>query len=280
MRKLKFEKKYIPAALLAMACVVVGIFCAVKAIDEIKYNEILTDSSLMELTDVQLIADGGNGTEIPKNTVYAVDDLMLKSIRSIKIDARLTKDKKWVALKNSDISSVTNGKGSAKDYNYFDLLNFNITGYKPSEHPVIELASETAKYAYQNGVSPIIYLHDYDKGAIKNLLSTLKNDGARISAYASDNIKILKYIRKNNSEISLIYYVDAVTDEAIEICKNDGNMSLCFNAKNKANTTVCIEKMTFENVSFLCYGAETLDDIEELYKIGVRLFVTDTVKAG
>ncbi len=278
MRTFKFEKKHIFAAVLAIACIVIGILCAIKAVDSIKYNEFLVESSLLNLRQTNLIADGGNGTEIPKNTKYAIDDLVVKQFKSIKIDARLTADKKFVSLKNNDISDFTNGKGNVGNYRYYDLLNYNLKNFKPSEFPSVELVSDTASYAYRNGVSPIIYFHEFNKESAKELLAFFYNEGVTVSAFASDNIKVLRYIRKINNSTHLIYYIDVVTDEAIEFCKEDKNTSLCFNAKNKQNTATAIEKMTTEEVDFLCYGTESLKDIEKLYKIGVRSFITDTVR--
>ncbi len=280
MRKLKFQAKYIPACLLIAACLVVGVLCAVKAVDEIKYNETLAESSLIDFSQITITADGGNGTDIPKNTTYAVDDLVTKQFSSMKIDARLTKDKKWVSLKNGEISEITNGKGNVKSYNYYDLLNFNLKNFMPREFPVIELVTTTAKYAYENSISPIIYLHDYNKSAIKNLLKTLEADGTNVSRFASSDIRTLQYIGKLKNDVTLIFYVDEITEEAIDICKDDYRFSLCFNAENKNNSNSQIENLILNEVPFLCYGVENLKDIEELYKIGVRHFVTDTVKVG
>ncbi len=277
MRKLKIEKKYIPFVLMAIACIVMATLCGIKAVDDIKYNEKLTSSSLMDMAQTLLIADGGNGTEIPKNTAYAVDDLTTKQFTAMKIDARLTKDKKWVAIQSEDISVVTNGKGNVNNLSYYDLLNYNIKDFSPQEFPVIELVSSTAKYAYDNNILPVIFFHDYSKSAIKNLLGTLENNGTRVLYFASDDIRVLEYIRKIKAEAPLLYYVSSITDESISLCREDLNMSLCFNAENEKSINIQIEKMVSENVSFVCYGAETLNDIEELYKLGVRRFITDTV---
>ncbi len=279
MRTLKIEKKHIPAIILILACIIVAVLCSIKAVKEIKYKEILPNSSIINLEDTIIIADGGNGTEIPKNTSYAIDDLMTKQFTSIKIDARLTRDKKYVSLADADISAVTNGKGNVGDYNYFDLLNFNIKNFKPLENPVIELVYDTAEHAYNNGISPVIYLHDFNKKAIKELMGEFAERGISVYAYASDDIKELQYIRKQNPDVGLIYQVDGVTDETIELCRKESNISICFNAKSK-NSLVYIEKMNIAEVAYLCYGTETLKDIEELYKFGVRRFITDTVKAG
>lgn len=277
MRKLKIEKKYIPLIIMAVACVVMAVLCGIKAVDDIKYNEKLISSSLIDTANTFLIADGGNGTEIPKNTKFAVDDLMTKSFSAIKIDARLTKDKKWVSLQSEDISTVTDGKGNVKDINYYDLLNHNIKNFRPQEFPVIELVESTAKYAYENSIFPVIFFHDYSKSAVKNLLGKLSNDGTRVLYFASDDIRVLEYIRKLNSDASLLYYVSEINDEALEKCKSDGNMTLCFDAEREKKISVKIEKMTSENISFMCHGAEALSDIEKLYKLGVRHFITDTV---
>ena len=127
MKTLKIEQKQIPAIILAVACIIVAILCGVKAVKEIKYRQNIPDSSIISIgDDVLIFADGGNGTEIPKNTKYAVDDLVSKQFSAIKIDARLTKDNKYVAMADEDISVITDGKGLVSDYNYYDLLNFNI----------------------------------------------------------------------------------------------------------------------------------------------------------
>ncbi len=277
MRKLKIEKKYIPLILMAAACVVMAILCGIKAVDDIKYNEKLISSPIISHTETFLIADGGNGTDIPKNTKFAVDDLRTKSFSAIKIDARLTKDKKWVSLQSDDISSVTDGKGSVKDIGYYDLLNYNLKNFRPQEFPVVELVEATAKYAYENDVFPVIFLHDYSKSAIKDLIGKLSGDGTHVMYFASDDIRVLEYIRKLSSDASLLYYVSEISDENIEKSKKDGNMALCFNAEKEKKINVKIEKMASENVSFMCHGTETLRDIEKLYKLGVRFFITDTV---
>ena len=279
MKTLKIEAKHIPAIILAVACIVVAVLCGIKAVKEIKYKEALPESSVIGFDDVLIIADGGNGTEIPKNTVYAVDDLMSKQFKAMKIDARLTKDKKYVSLAEEEISDFTEGKGNVSDYNYFDLIEFNIKNFRPNENPVIELVSKTTKHAVSNGISPVIYLHDFNKKAIKELVNEFSQQGISVYAYASDSLKELQYIRKLDSQVELIYQVDEITDEIIEECKNNYNVSICFNYKEK-NTSVYIEKMNQTETDFLCYGTETLKDIEKLYKIGVRRFVTDTVKAG
>lgn len=277
MRKLKIKKNYIPFVLMAVSCVIMAVLCGIKAVDDIKYNEKLVSSDVIPRTDAVIIADGGNGTEIPKNTKFAVDDLMTKNFSAIKIDARLTKDKKWVSIESENISVVTDGKGNVKNINYYDLLNYNIKNFNPQEFPVIELVENTAKYAYENNVFPVIFFHDYNKSAIKNLLGKLSDNGTHILYFASDDIKVLEYIRTLNSDASLLYYVSEISDEALEKCKSDSNMTLCFNAEREKKISVKIEKMASENIAFMCHGAETLSDIEKLYKLGVRHFITDTV---
>lgn len=277
MRKLKIEKKYIPFIIMAAACVVVAVLCGIKAVNEIKYNEKLSQSDFISITDTILIADGGNDTEIPKNTVYAVDDLMVKGFQAIKIDARLTKDKKWVSLESDDISSVTEGKGNIKDIAYFDLLNYNLKDFRPREFPVVELVENTAKYAYENNVLPVIFFHDYNKKAIKNLVNKLSSEGTHVMYFASDDIRVIEYIRKLRTDAALVYYVSEITDEDIKKCSQDGNIALCFNAGKEKDIKVKLEKMTIENVSFMCHNVQTLKDIEDLYKFGVRFFITDTV---
>lgn len=277
MRKLKIQKKYIPLIIMAVACAVMAVLCAVKMVDDIKYNEKLTSSSLIDSTVTLMIADGGNGTEIPKNTVYAVDDLMKKGFTAIKIDARLTKDKKWVSLESDDVSAVTDSKGSVKNLTYYDLLNYNLKSFRPQEFPVVELVTTTAKYAYENNVFPMIFLHDYNKSAIKNLVTELKSNGTHVLYYASDDIRALQYVRKLDADVSLAYYVSSITDETIEECKEITNTAICFDAEREKEVNVKIEKMTSESLQFMCYGAQTLSDIEKLYKPGVRIFITDTV---
>lgn len=280
MKKLKIGKKQIPFVLMAVACIVMAVLCGIKAVDEIKYNEKLFSSSLVDINQTIIIADGGNDTEIPKNTKYAVDDLMKKGFIAMKIDVRLTKDKKWVSLRDEDISSVTTGKGNVKDFTYFDLLNHNIKNFRPNEFPVIELVSGTAKYASDNGILPVIFLHDYNKGAVKNLWSEITGNNVRVLYYASDDIRALEYIRKLSPDASLLYYVSDITEEDIEKCRKDGNMALGFDFSKDKKTKSNIEKMAAENIPFVCFGAETLRDIESLYKLGVRMFITDTVSIG
>ena len=113
MKTLKIKPKYILFSLLGVACIVVAVLCVIKATDSVKYKEALNQSDVIDRFQVILTADGGNGIETPKNTTYAIDDLRLKGFTSVKIDARLTSDKKWVSLADEKISSVTNGTTGA-----------------------------------------------------------------------------------------------------------------------------------------------------------------------
>lgn len=279
MRKFKFEKKYIPSFLLTAACVVIGALCLIKAVDEIKYNQCLSDSDIVDLYQTVLIADGGNGTDIPKNTKYAMDDLKSKSFSYVKIDARLTEDKKWAALAEENISSVTNGEGCVSDYTFYELLKFNVNDGFFGNNYCVESVTEAVKYAFENGFNATVFLHNYDKNAIKNLIEDFKADSTYIYAIASSNLKTLKYVRKLDQNFDLIYYVDEITDENIQFCKDNFGCSICFNAGNSKNKKQ-IEAMIDSDVGFLCYGAETLGEIEDMYKLGVRCFVNDAVQIG
>lgn len=279
MRKFKFEKKYIPAFLLTAACVVIGVLCLIKAVDEIKYNQCLSDSDIMDLYQTVLIADGGNGTDIPKNTKYAIDDLKLKSFSAVKIDARLTEDKKWAAVEDEDISSLTDGEGLVSDYTFYELLKFDVNHSFFGNNYFIESVTDVAKYAFENGFNATVFLHDYDKNAIKNLIEDFKADGTYVYAFASSSLKTLKYVRKLDQSVNLIYYVDEITDENIQFCKENYGCSICFNAENSKNKKQ-IEAMIDSDVGFLCYKAETLGEIEDMYKLGVRSFVNDAVQIG
>lgn len=280
MKTLKIEKKHIPKIVIAVTGVIIAVICIIMAVRYIS-RDVLSESSVIgiDFDNVLIIADGGNNKKIPKNTVYAIDDLATKQFKAMKIDARLTKDKKYVSLEDADISQFTEGKGDVSSYNYFDLLEYNIKDFRSSEYPVTELVSKTAKYAYSNNISPIIFLHDFNKKAIKGLIREIAEEDFSVYAYASDNIKELQYIRKLDNQVELIYQVDEITDEIIEECKDEYNISICFNYKAK-DSSAFIGKMESEKIGYLCYGTKTLKDVEELYKFGVRRFITDTVKAG
>ena len=73
MRTFKFNKKHIPALILAAVCLVVAVLCIVKAVDDIKYHEELTQSSIIDITQTILTADGGNGKKVPVVGVDATE---------------------------------------------------------------------------------------------------------------------------------------------------------------------------------------------------------------
>lgn len=280
MKMLKFNKKYIPAYILAVACTVVAVFCLVKAFNDIKYHEDLTQSSLIDVHQILLTADGNNGTKTLPNTKDAIDDLRLKGFTTMKIDVRLTKDKKWVALKEKDISSVTKGKGDVSSFNYYELLNYNLKSNSPLHPPVVEPAEDIIRYAYENEISSMVFIHDYDKSAIKNLIKTLSAENYHVTSIAASDIRILRYVEKLNSSFSLVYFVDEITEEMAVDYKNKSEYVICFDATNSANTADYIEKLNDAEINCICYNAETLKSIEEFYKFGVRQFINNTVEVG
>ena len=280
MRTLKLEKKHIPFALLALACFVIAILCIVKAFDSVKYNEFLSNSKIIDPITVTLIADGGNGQDIPKNTKYSVDDLRKKGFTNIKIDARLTADKKWVSLADEKISSVTKGSGKVSTYSYFELLNYNLKDVPGDKTAVIELVEDTFSYAVESELTCTVFIHDFDKAAIKSLIGTLANITTRAFYIASDDLRILEYAKTVLPTLYIVYYVDEITDENINVCKKYTDFTLCFNADNKQNTKEKLEKASDNNIHTICYGADRLKDIEKFYKMGIRHFVSDTVQIG
>ncbi|MBQ7956657.1 MAG: hypothetical protein IJ279_01360 [Clostridia bacterium] len=278
MRKFKFNKKYIPAFILAAACLVVAILCVMKAVDGIKYNEELSQSSIIDIKQITLTADGGNGDEIPKNTSFAIDDLRSKGFTSIKIDARLTADKKWVALADEDISSVTNGFGNVSEYKYYQLMNYNLKNTPASSPAVIELVTDVAQYAFSNSFTPIIYIHNYSKSAIRTLIEEVSALSPQVFYIASSDTRIIEYANKVSAAQLCFYYTDKITEESIDFCKNNASVTLCFNAKN--NSRKDVEMLLSEEIPYACYGAETLREIEKFYKLGIRHFINDSVEIG
>lgn len=280
MRTFKFNKKHIPALILAAVCLVVAVLCIVKAVDDIKYHEELTQSSIIDITQTILTADGGNGKKVPKNTYLAIDDLHIKGFTSVKIDARLTGDKKWVALADENISVATNGHGKVSEYKYYELLNYNIKGAPVFSKAVIELVRDTAKYAYDNSITPIVYVHNYSKKPIRSLIGELTEMLNNSFYIASADKRTIEYAKTVLPTLMCIYYVDEITDEDIEFCRQNTSVSLCFNAANKNNTYDKIEKIFSAEILSACYGAETLEEIEKFYKTGVRHFINDSIEPG
>ncbi len=280
MKTLKIKPKYILFSLLGIACIVVAVLCIIKATSSIKYKEALSQSEIIDHTQIIFTADGGNGNEIPKNTIYAVDDLYQKGFTSIKIDARLTKDKKWVSLADEKISSVTNGIGKVYDYSYYELLNYNIKNAPETDGAVIELVQDTVQYAYNNGFSVIVYVHENDKAAIKELTGILSDINMGKISIASSDVKVLEYIEKIQPVINTIYCVDEITDEAIAACETYKFYSLCFNAANNKNTHEDFDKLFDKGIHSICTGADSLKEMEEMYQLGIRHFINDTVQIG
>lgn len=278
MGKFKLGKKSIFAILLTVACVTVGILCVIKAVGNIKQSENIRESEKIQIDDIVIIADGGNGTTVPKNTTYAIDDLSEKFFTSVKIDARLTRDNIWVALEDSDISCVTNVSGDVSEYAYYDLLRYNLKKEKANISPVIETVKSVARYAEESGLQPIIFIHDKNKQEIEKLLQTFSEDMTDITYFASSNMKILEYIEERNQDAGLILYVDEVTYETLSFAKRNSRYTICFDC-NKLNKKE-IEKLVVEDVKILCRGADSLKDIEKLYNLGVKRFITDSVKVG
>ncbi len=274
MRKLKLKKQYIIAILLTIALVVVGIICIAATFG----NRSLSKSKVVQLENIIITADGGHGKEVPKNTSYAISDLTEKFFTSVKIDARLTRDNKWVSLTDSDISSVTKGKGNISEHNYYSLLNYSIKNFKQQPSAVIELTSNVANHASINGISPMIYIHDNNKKAIKELVETLSKDGSFVTHFMSSDLEILKYIETITDDKLLVLYVDEISEEAINTAKKNSRYAICFDYKE--NNKKDIEKVIVDEINLICRGADTVLQIERCYNMGVRHFITDKVKVG
>ena len=68
-----------------------------------------------------------------------------------------------------------------------------------------------------------------------------------------------------------------LSDEAVDFCKNHGNMRAAFNGNNAKNTDSMINAAIDAGIPLAAWTVDSPDTLKNLYDLGVRYFTTNCI---
>ncbi|MFY0255468.1 glycerophosphodiester phosphodiesterase family protein [Chitinophaga sp. 30R24] len=83
-----------------------------------------------------IIAHRGNHTQVPENTVAAIEEAIRCGADYAELDLRTTKDSQLVLMHDASVSRTTNGEGQVADMTLAELRQLKLTGANGSAYQV------------------------------------------------------------------------------------------------------------------------------------------------
>lgn len=182
------------------------------------------------------IAHRGFSSVYPENTIPAIEGAVSEGFYGCEFDIHTTKDGEWVLNHNSDIDKMTDGSGDIKDYTFDELQNFNIDNGNGienfSELKIPKL--EDALIVLQNSnVIPFIEIKGYDPDAFRYLIEIIDSyNFSDTAVIISFDMEALLGIRDIDKDIELMYLTNNLTNDDVDICKENGNIGVNINGGN------------------------------------------------
>ena len=184
------------------------------------------------------IAHRGLSGQAPENSIASIVEAGKADYYGCEFDIRLTSDGKWVLMHDEDSDRTTNGKGKVAELTYEQLSAYridtgnNVSLYSDSQK-VIPTLDDALLLCNEYAMMPFIEVKSSAPEGISELLNMLERryltETVMIISFDMD---ILKAIREENADISLMLLCDKVTDKTIAECVEAGDIGIDFNAKN------------------------------------------------
>jgi len=197
---------------------------------------------------------------------------------SAECDIQLTKDNEWVVIHNAEVDGRFCQYGKIADLTLADLKTFsynwgpNIWKYKDSRIPTLE---EYLDVLVGTDTRPQIEIGIENYDMLYSIVNAISERGLDDQAIVlTYNLKQLKAIHDMNPAIELWYLVDEMTPEAIAQAKAIGD-NVWLSASYDKNTEDNIKLAISENINFSLFTVNTVEEVKDLYDMGVRYIETD-----
>lgn len=284
---MKKKKKIIICVLCVVAavCVAGGLFAKLRT-KKIRPKDTVSIKSIsaVNIDEITLTAHRGLSAIEPENTLPAFKAACEAKYNYVEFDIEPTSDGKWIVMHDDDLRRTTNGHGKITERTLAEVSALkidngaNIENYTDLRVPTFEETMDLLDRYYPN-TKPMIEIKSIGKDNLDSLIEFFKDYAARgrSTIVISFDKDIIDTLYKECPEQTYWLLTSELSDEAVDFCKNHGNMRAAFNGNNAKNTDSVINAAIDAGIPLAAWTVDSPDTLKNLYDLGVRYFTTNCI---
>lgn len=285
--KKKKKKKILICVLCVVAavCVAGGLFAKFRT-KKIRPKDTVSIKSIsaVNINEITLTAHRGLSAIEPENTLPAFKAACEAKYNYVEFDIEPTSDGKWIVMHDDDLRRTTNGHGKITERTLAEVSALkidngaNIENYTDLRVPTFEETMALLDRYYPN-TKPMIEIKSIGKNNLDSLIEFFKDYAARgrSTIVISFDKDIIDTLYKECPEQTYWLLTSELSDEAVDFCKNHGNMRAAFNGNNAKNTDSVINAAIDAGIPLAAWTVDSPDTLKNLYDLGVRYFTTNCI---
>lgn len=285
--KKKKKKKILICVLCVVAavCVAGGLFAKLRT-KKIRPKDTVSIKSIsaINIDEITLTAHRGLSAIEPENTLPAFKAACEAKYNYVEFDIEPTSDGKWIVMHDDDLRRTTNGHGKITERTLAEVSALkidngaNIENYTDLRVPTFEETMALLDRYYPN-TKPMIEIKSIGKNNLDSLIEFFKDYAARgrSTIIISFDKDIIDTLYKECPEQTYWLLTSELSDEAVDFCKNHGNMRAAFNGNNTKNTDSVINAAIDAGIPLAAWTVDSPDTLKTLYDLGVRYFTTNCI---
>lgn len=284
---MKKKKKILICVLCVVAavCVAGGLFAKLRT-KKIRPKDTVSIKSIsaVNIDEITLTAHRGLSAIEPENTLPAFKAACEAKYNYVEFDIEPTADGKWIVMHDDDLRRTTNGHGKITERTLAEVSALkidngaNIENYTDLRVPTFEETMALLDRYYPN-TKPMIEIKSIGKDNLDSLIEFFKDYAARgrSTIVISFDKDIIDTLYKECPEQTYWLLTSELSDEAVDFCKNHGNMRAAFNGNNAKNTDSVINAAIDAGIPLAAWTVDSPDTLKNLYDLGVRYFTTNCI---
>ena len=284
---MKKKKKILICVLCVVAavCVAGGLFAKLRT-KKIRPKDTVSIKSIsaVNIDEITLTAHRGLSAVEPENTLPAFKAACEAKYNYVEFDIEPTSDGKWIVMHDDDLRRTTNGHGKITERTLAEVSALkidngaNIENYTDLRVPTFEETMALLDRYYPN-TKPMIEIKSIGKNNLDSLIEFFKDYAARgrSTIIISFDKDIIDTLYKECPEQTYWLLTSELSDEAVDFCKNHGNMRAAFNGNNAKNTDSVINAAIDAGIPLAAWTVDSPDTLKNLYDLGVRYFTTNCI---
>lgn len=284
---MKKKKKILICVLCVVAavCVAGGLFAKFRT-KKIRPKDTVSIKSIsaVNIDEITLTAHRGLSAIEPENTLPAFKAACEAKYDYVEFDIEPTSDGKWIVMHDDDLRRTTNGHGKITERTLAEVSALkidngaNIENYTDLRVPTFEETMALLDRYYPN-TKPMIEIKSIGKNNLDSLIEFFKDYAARgrSTIVISFDKDIIDTLYKECPEQTYWLLTSELSDEAVDFCKNHGNMRAAFNGNNAKNTDSVINAAIDAGIPLAAWTVDSPDTLKNLYDLGVRYFTTNCI---
>ena len=269
----------------AAVCVAGGLFAKLRT-KKIRPKDTVSIKSIsaVNIDEITLTAHRGLSAIEPENTLPAFKAACEAKYNYVEFDIEPTSDGKWIVMHDDDLRRTTNGHGKIIERTLAEVSALkidngaNIENYTDLRVPTFEETMALLDRYYPN-TKPMIEIKSIGKNNLDSLIEFFKDYAARgrSTIVISFDKDIIDTLYKECPEQTYWLLTSELSDEAVDFCKNHGNMRAAFNGNNAKNTDSVINAAIDAGIPLAAWTVDSPDTLKNLYDLGVRYFTTNCI---